>query len=459
MNTITKLIERLKQADIKSIQLYKNVALSTVIKGTTMIISLLMMPAYIHYFSNQLVLGMWFTAISILSWILTFDLGIGNGLRNHLVEPLVKKENDKVKAYISSAYFSVGIVVIILALISIIVIPLLNWNAIFNINNDIVNSDVLVFMVTMLTVGILLQFWLKLITSILYALQKSAIADFLSFVSSFLMLCFTLLMHTSDLTFNIKALSVAYIFTVNLPYLTATIILFKTKLKNNAPSIIFFKKKYANQIIKLGGIFFYLQILTMIIFSTNEFLISWLFNPQEVVSFQIYNKIFSIVSTLFNLAITPVWSGVTEACVNKDFIWVKRLYSKLNKMLLILVPFEILIVILMPMIIKFWLGNDSIQINIMYSIIFAVYNILFMKVSIDTSIIAGFGTLKIQTIALTLTTILKVLFTFLIMHYYSSWIAIVIANILALVPYIIVEYFDINYRFKSYLQEEYMNDF
>ncbi|WP_346934834.1 hypothetical protein [Clostridium sp.] len=442
-NVMTKV----KDYDVKSIILVKNVVFSFLIKGMALIVSFLNMPAYMNFFQDQAVLGMWFTAISMLSWILTFDLGIGNGLRNHLVEPIVKNNTEEIKKNISSAYISVGIVVIILTICSVVIIPLLNWNKILNISSDIVSRDALLFMVTMLIVGILVQFWLKLVTSILYALQKSAISGLLTLLSSILMLVFTLFAKTNNITYNIKILSIAYVFTANVPFLIATIILFSTKLKNCNPSIKYFKKSYANRILKLGGTFFYLQILTMVMFSTNEFLISRLIDPKEVVPFQIYNKLFSLVSTFFNLALTPVWSAVTEACVKKDYLWVKGLYNKLNKMLLILVPCEAVLILLMPIILKYWLGNNTIVVYYPYSIIFAIYNILFMKVSIDTSIIAGLGTLKVQAIALTVTTLLKILFSFILIHIVNTWISIIISNILALLPYIIIEYFDIKYRF------------
>jgi len=185
----------------------------------------------------------------------------------------------------------------------------------------------------------------------------------------------------------------------------------------------------------------------MIMFSTNEFLISWLIDPKDVVTFQIYNKLFSLVSTFFNLALSPVWSAVTEACVKKDYLWVRGLYNKLNSMLLILVPCEITLILLMPTILKYWLGDNTIAVYYPYSIIFAVYNILFMKVGIDTSIIAGLGTLKVQAIALTISTLLKIFFSFIIVYIANTWISIILANILALLPYIIIEYFDIKYRF------------
>lgn len=447
MNALKEII--IRNSDVKSINLLKNITASFLIRGASMLVSLFTLPAYMNFLSNKTILGMWFTAISMLSWILTFDLGIGNGLRNHLVEPFIKNDTEEIKKNISSAYISTGVIVIILAILSILIIPKLDWNLIFNISLDTVGSDTLLYIVTILIVGILIQFWLKLVTSILYALQKAAVPSLLSLLSSILMLIFTLCAKTDDIIYNIVSLAIAYVFTANIPYLFATVILFFTKLKGCRPSISCFDRLYAKRIIKLGGIFFYLQILTMIMFTTNEFFISWLVHPEEVVTFQIYNKLFSLLSTFFNLALIPVWSAVTEAYVKKDYLWVKRLYRKLNKMLLILIPCEAFIIILLPFILKIWLGNNSIEIELSFGILFAIYNILMVKVNIDTSIIAGLGALKVQTFALTTTTLIKVILSFTLLYISKSWISIIIANIIALVPYIIIEFFDINYRLKS----------
>lgn len=450
MINIKKTLVRFKNADIKSQILYKNIFFSFLIRGTSMLVSLFTLPAYMNFLPDTMILGMWFTAISMLSWILTFDLGIGNGLRNYLVKPFIKRDTEEIRKNISSAYISVGVVVLSLSIASIVLIPLLNWNKIFNISINIIDRDTLLFMVTMLIIGILIQFWLKLIISILYALQKASIPGLLSLTTSILMLLFTLGAKTNDTMFNIKSLSVAYIFTANIPYLIATIYIFNTELKNCKPSIKYFNKSYAARVIKLGGIFFYLQILTMVMFSTNEFLITWLVNPEEVVAFQIYNKLFSILSTFFNLSLTPVWSAVTEANVKKDYMWITRLYKKLNIMLFALIPIEIILILLMPTISNFWLGGNSPAISMPYSIVFALYNILYMKVTVDTSLVAGLGTLNVQTIALTITTVLKIILSLIFTYITNSWISIIVANVLSLVPYIIIEYYDIKNKFNNF---------
>ncbi|MHB1153401.1 MAG: hypothetical protein ACYC00_13940 [Eubacteriales bacterium] len=259
MNLMTDIKNKLKKSNYKSKLFIENVTLSFLIKGTAMAVSLFNMPAYMNYFANQTILGMWFTIISILSWIITFDLGIGNGLRNYLVESLVMNDVEEAKKNISSAYISVGILVIILSLISVIFIPNLNWNRILNISKEVVDLDVLIFMITMLVIGILIQLLLKLIASILFALQKSAFTGLLLLTSTILMLTFTLLAKTDNIEFNIKSISIAYVFTANIPYLIASVFLFSTKLKKCKPSFKYFRKSYVKKIVKLGGTFFYLN--------------------------------------------------------------------------------------------------------------------------------------------------------------------------------------------------------
>lgn len=64
----------------------KNSVAAILIKGAGVIISVLSMPAFLRYFDDKAVLGVWYTILGVVTWIDFFDLGIGNGLRNSLVD-------------------------------------------------------------------------------------------------------------------------------------------------------------------------------------------------------------------------------------------------------------------------------------------------------------------------------------------------------------------------------------
>ena len=95
----------------------KNILVSLFIKGGALLVSLLTMPAYFRYFNDEKILGVWFTILSMINWVINFDLGIGNGLRNYLVEAIAQDNTKKMKYYISSAYFSIAAMIMILSVL------------------------------------------------------------------------------------------------------------------------------------------------------------------------------------------------------------------------------------------------------------------------------------------------------------------------------------------------------
>ena len=78
------LIEKLKSKDNTGIVL-RNTLMVSVVKGGSLLIAFFTTPAYMHFFNNDEVLGVWFTLLSVLAWILNCDMGIGNGLRLSLI--------------------------------------------------------------------------------------------------------------------------------------------------------------------------------------------------------------------------------------------------------------------------------------------------------------------------------------------------------------------------------------
>ena len=69
----------------------KNILLSFVIKGLSIALNLVFVPLTINYIDAERY-GIWLTLSSIILWFNFFDLGLGNGLRNKLVEAIVKKD-------------------------------------------------------------------------------------------------------------------------------------------------------------------------------------------------------------------------------------------------------------------------------------------------------------------------------------------------------------------------------
>lgn len=82
------------------------------LKGIALFLSFIMTPMYLQYFSDQSFLGVWYTIQSILVWIQTCDLGVGNGVRNRLAKAIANENREEAKRIISSGYVVIGIIAV-----------------------------------------------------------------------------------------------------------------------------------------------------------------------------------------------------------------------------------------------------------------------------------------------------------------------------------------------------------
>lgn len=409
------------------------------VKGLSLAISLLTLPAYLKYFDNQEVLGLWFTLLSVLSWILTFDLGVGNGLRNYLVPLLVKKDYKEAKKYISSAYFTIGIITLLGIIIGITFLPHFDWNKIFKIERNLVSENTLITSILLVFISIMLQFLLRLVSFILYAMQKSFINNLFNLLNTLSILIYVALYKNTNLSTKLVNLSLVNILSTNIPLVIITGVIFRKELRECTPNYKFFRMDYSKKILGLGGQFFFIQIMYMLITTTNEFLIVRLASPENVVEYQIYNRLFSLISILFTLTLTPIWSVVTKAISERNYLWIEKLYNRLIKMTFLGILLEVLLVLVSQNIIDMWLGKNKIIINHRYAFIFSISASMFIWNGVVSSVANGIEKLKTQIICFSVAALLKIPLSIWVVSYLDSWIGIVLVNILIILPYCVLQ--------------------
>ena len=419
--------------------LVNNVLGSFAVRGLGFLISFVLFPLYLRYFEDNAVLGCWFTMCSVLSWIQVFDLGIGNGLRNHLTADLSLKNYESARQYISSAYILMGGVALCISVLAFIGSQYIPWNRVFNISEQSLSSTVLRNGVAISLCGVLGFFFLKLIFSILYALQKSALPNFLTLVSTILLLLFLLVYEPSgDAGHDFIVISSVQTITMCLPLMVATIVVFSKELKNCRPSFHYFRWDKAKSVLSLGILFLILQLLYMVITVTNEFFISYFFSPSFVVEYQIYFKLFSIIGSLVLLALIPVWSAVTKALVEKRYDWIIKLMHFLYGMAGIAALLQLAIIPFLDVILKLWLREKAIEVNVMVALLFALLSCEMIWVSVMTSVVNGLGKLRCQMYGFLFATVFKV-GAIVLWASQASWIFVIIVTIIGLLPYCIVQ--------------------
>ena len=416
----------------------KNSVAAILIKGAGVIISVLSMPAFLRYFDDKAVLGVWYTILGVVTWIDFFDLGIGNGLRNSLVDSFTNQRHERAQQQISTAYVLIGILTVLMMTAGLVTAPLLDWNSLLNIRAEVVSSEVLEAAVRNVFIGVTLHFFLKLISSVIYALQKSAWNHALSLIGNILRLAFVLLAPSTNAQSNLLMLSRAYVYLACLPYMVATVAVFATKLRDVRPRVRMFRRDA--EIVAVGGVFFLCQLLYMLLMNTNDFCITYFTDPANTTEYNIYFKLFSLAGTLAQVALTPVWSAVTKAFYEKSYGWLRQLYRKCLLLMLPVLGGQLLLACLLQPVVDLWLGTKAIQVRYDFALVFALWGVLFTFQNVLSTFACGLGRLKLQLGFYAASVAAKYIFLILAYQYTDNWILVILSNVIVMLPYCIAQH-------------------
>lgn len=314
-----------------------------------------------------------------------------------------------------------------------------------------VSQETLYIVAIIVFIGVMLQFWLKLINSVLYALQKSSVNNFLVLCTNVMILLIAQFYPSGTNEQNIIVMAIVHALAVVIPLLVASFWAFWKKIPYALPRIKYVSKKYTRSVLSLGGVFFFVQIAYMLIMSTNEFLITKTSGNTFNVEYQAYYKLFSLGSTVFALALTPIWSVITKAKAEKNYKWIQKTYKKFMMLGALFCFGEFAVVLLIQPIMKIWLGENGIaDINYVTGFIFAILGCAMIINSVLSSVANGIGELKTQAICFGIGAALKIPLAFLLVRILGTWIGVVISNIICMGAYCCVQPFVLH----CYLKKE-----
>lgn len=426
----------MKQISKQNKNILYNVIGAFAVKGGSLIISVILLPLYLQFFQDQEILGIWYTILSVLNWVIIFDLGLGQGLRNQLPKALLNNDKKLAREYISTTYVLMSAVAVVISTVGIILIQNVNLYGVFNVDASVIKYHDLQHAVIIVFLGIILQIVLKIATSILYAMQKSAVVNVLALLSNIIIVCALFFIPSRDIGTNLIAMAWVNVAAANIPYLGCTFILFDMEpLKGTAPSLKAFSKQNVKAIFNVGLSLFWLQVVFMIVSSTNEFLISNLTAPKYVVEYQAYYKIFKTAAMVVSLALTPIWSAVTKAQIEKNYSWIKKVYILFLGCSSLCFLAEICLIPILQWGMDLWLGKDVIAVQAWYAVVFALSSAIFVLHNVNTSIGNGLSYFKVQMIWMTFAAISFIPLSFLFVKIFNSWIGVVLASVIAMLPY------------------------
>lgn len=393
----------------------------------SMIVGFLLIRVTLNYL-DQTTYGIWITLTSFLTWFSFFEIGLGNGLRNKLAEAIALENYDLGKIYVSTTYAILLIIMGFTALLFFVGNNYINWVRILNTEKELAGE--LTYLGSIVFGLFFIRFIFQLITVVLTADQRPALANSFGPIGNVITLIVILILVKTtkgSLIYLGWVLSVVPL----LILVIASIYFYNNDYKKIAPSIHYVKIKYAKNLLDLGIKFFAIQIAGLIIYQSSTIIIAQYFGPEEVTTYSIAYKYFSILTMAFTIVVSPYWSAYTEAWANDDKIWIKKSIKQLMKIWIVLCAGGIIMLIFADEFFHIWIG-DEVIIPFNLSFVLLIYFITYTFGGIFNMFINGIGKIKLQLILSAISAIVFIVVSIVLIEFFKLGIvSLVIASIIA----------------------------
>jgi O-antigen/teichoic acid export membrane protein len=386
-------LKKLFSGDSRTVKARKNILASIVLKGIDSLVYLLLVPVTLGYL-NPYEYGIWLTLSSILAWINSFDIGLGNGMRNKLAEAYAMQKKELCRSYVSTTFFMLCLLMGGIILVGSLVYHFIDWYQILNTTIEAVpHLDQIVYVAFAI---FCLNFVFKIIGNVYLALQLPAVNNAIVTLGHLLSLIVIFIL-TKTTTGSLLFVAVAYTASPLLVYLLVYPVTFQILFPWLAPAISYFDKKYLKDLFSIGIQFFLLQLSGILLFAFANLLISHQFGPQEVTPYNIAFRYFSFVPMVMAIILSPMWSASTDAYAKGDLHWIQKTMSHIHKILLLAYGVIVLMVCAAQMVYRIWVGPE-IEIPFTMSLFIGLYFAILISSLSYSNFLNGLGKLRVQTI-------------------------------------------------------------
>lgn len=427
---INKLNSSIWKDSSRSMVVKKNILGSLLVKGISIIVQLALVPLTIGYVSKE-IYGIWLTLSSVVLWLNFFDVGFTLGLRNRLGEAIANHDWEKGKKLVSTTYFMMFIIFVPITIVVCSIIPFVDWTQILNVKSDYNDSIVTAMLVLMICFGF--QMITNIITSVISAYQKTALASAFPVIGNVLSLITIYILTLSvEPSLGILALSIS-IYPI-LVLTLFTIIMFNGELSQVKPSIKYIDRHCIGDLFGLGIKFFIIQLQMVVMQQSANFLISSISGPEDVTNYNIAYKYISVAMMTFYVILTPLWPAFTNAYARKDYKWMNKIYRKLTIIYFFVFISILIMTCFSPIVYKIWIG-DNIQVPLEMTIAVACYMLLTSWDSLQVSLINGIGKVKLESYVTLIGLFFNIPLSFLLGKYFGA-IGVIYSMSLIIIIYI-----------------------
>jgi O-antigen/teichoic acid export membrane protein len=161
------------------------------------------------------------------------------------------------------------------------------------------------------------------------------------------------------------------------------------------PSIKYIDLSRIKEIASLGVKFFIIQMAVLVIFATDNIIITQVLGPEHVTPYNVVFKLFSIITIGHSIILAPLWSAYTDAYTKGDIGWIRNILKKLNMLMIPIIIGVLILIIFARQIINIWIG-PVIKFPYLLVLFMGIYTVISVWNNIYAYFVNGIGRIKPQ---------------------------------------------------------------
>ena len=421
--------------DVRTVGVKKNALFSICLRCVSIAVSFLLVPLTIGYVSSELY-GVWLALSSIIVWLSFLDIGFSQGLKNKLTEALALKDYARGKKLVSTTYFLMLLVFIPIGIILQLMIPLIDWCSLLNVDVQYEN-DILKTMHVLLAFACLQQV-VNVLVSVTAAFQKVALSNSFGVIGNFLSLVL-IIAFTQFVPSSLLVLCFAITAMPILVTIVFSFALYFGRFNEVRPSPRYIDLSLTKDLFGLGYKFFIINIQVVILYQSTNVLISNLSSPLDVATYNIAYKYLNVAMMVYTIITAPLWPAYTDAFVKGDFEWMRRMKQKMTKVLLASVVSCAVMSAFSPVVYRLWIG-DEIDIPFCMTILVAMYVSVYCWMSLNCTILVGMSKIRLEMFLVVFGMILHIPMSILLGGYIGAYgvvVSMIIINLIYAIAFAI----------------------
>jgi O-antigen/teichoic acid export membrane protein len=321
----------------------------------TVMTSFVAVPLMVNHLGEERY-GVWLTLNSFLAYLAFADLGLGNGLINAVSEAHALDDKKLARRYISSAFFMLIGLAATVGFVMAFVFPWVPWSAVFATQSELATSEAgpatMVFLLLFL-----LQVPFTIVQRVNLAYQEGHVNGVFQAAGSLLGLGCVFLSVTlgATLPWIVLSLTGAPLIALAVNWVN----LFLRTHRDVSPSPRFVNLITVKRLIRLGGLFFGLQIAVAVAFSSDYIIAAQVLGPEAVTQLGVPSQMFNLVLSILSLFFIPLWPAYAESIVRGDYAWIRIWLFRSFKIALAFVgPVMVVMVLLGENLLRWWIGEE-----------------------------------------------------------------------------------------------------